>query len=238
MKPRSACVPAARPGILAVLAWLLMAAAPTLRADPVTVYGAGLQSCRSYLDARGADSGAALLPFVDWLSGFASGVNQTLKHRNNFLGLTDLTYALQRLDDYCRAKPAASYAEGAALLAYGSRTGPVAHTLQNTTYGSADKSCRSYLDVREQQDPSNGAEFEAWLGGYLSGVNTVSLDSGNVLGDSELLTAVTWLDAWCSAHSSTAYIGAVEALVAASKGGHAELARAGAAPAGSAAPLR
>lgn len=229
MKPRGTC--------LLVVVWLLMAAAPAVRADSVTVYGAGSQSCRSYLDARGADSGAALLPFVDWLSGFASGVNETHKHRNNFLGLTDLSYALQRLDDYCHAKPAAPFAEGAAILAYGSRTGPVAHTLQSTTYGSADKSCRSYLDAREQQDPIDGAEFEAWLGGYLSGVNTVSLDTGNVLGDADLLSAISWLDAWCSDHPSTAYIGAVQALVAASRG-HVEPARAAAAPAGSPAPLR
>src|ERR1700751_1960301 len=99
------------------------------------------------------------------------------------------------------------------MLVFGAKTGPAAHAIEVTTYGSADKSCGLYSQAREQRDPINGAEFRDWLGGYLSGVNAMSLRTSNVLGKTPLIDAVRWLDGWCSAHPVTAFGAAVEELV-------------------------
>src|SRR5579864_5749511 len=83
-------------------------AAQRVHADEVTTYGAGLQSCKAYLDARDATP-SDQVAFIDWLSGYFSGVNKTSSHRNNFLGLTDLTAALNSLDNYCNLRPRAPF---------------------------------------------------------------------------------------------------------------------------------
>jgi len=182
-------------------------------AEPVTVYGVGLESCHNYLDTLANDTVRDRVKFVDWLSGFVSGVNRAARHRNNYLGLADLGDGLLRIEHYCQARPHALFAEGAALIVYGARTGPAAHSLEPVNYGAADKTCGQYLEAREERAPANGAEFRDWVAGYLSGVNTISLTTGNVLGGAELLDAVRWLDAWCDAHPLTAFSGAAEALV-------------------------
>jgi hypothetical protein len=198
-----------------IVAILLLGAAtaPAVSADEITTYGVGLKSCRDYLQIRTEDNTVDQVVFIDWLSGYFSAVNKTSHHRNNFLGLGDLKDALSRIDDYCRARPLAPFAEAAAVMAFGARTGPAAHSIDASTYGSADKSCREYLAAREEQDPIDGAEFRDWLGGYLSGVNAISLDTNDVLGHTAMLDAVRWLDDWCSGHPVTSFGGAVEALV-------------------------
>jgi hypothetical protein len=153
--------------------------------------------------------------FVDWLSGYVSAVNRTSHHRNNFLGLGDLGEALRHIEIYCQARPLAPFALAASHIVYGAHTGPAAHAPEPVSYGSADKTCSQYLQAREDRDRINGAEFRDWLAGYLSGVNAMSLASGNVLGNSELLDAVRWVDDWCSGHPSLSYSAAAEALVSA-----------------------
>jgi hypothetical protein len=195
-----------------LLLWAL--ATPPAHAVAVTTYGAGLKSCKAYLDARQSDTGDDV-PFIDWLSGYFSGANRASTHRNNTLGLSDLGAARSWLDDYCRARPRAPFAQAASMLLLGAKPGPSAHSIEVTTYGSPDKSCGVYLDAREQQEMSYWAEFTDWLGGYLSGVNAISLATNNVLGSTELTDAVSWLDSYCGTHSATRFGAAVEALVTA-----------------------
>lgn len=196
--------------------WLVGAfAAAAVHASEVTTYGAGLQSCRAYLDARGQDN-AAQVAFVDWLSGYFSGVNKTARHRNNFFGLSDLGRALSWIDEYCGARPRAYFAEAAGMLLLGGKPGPAAHALEASSYGSADKTCGAYLETGEERDiayPDAAAEFTNWLGGYLSGVNAMSLDTNNVLGKADLSDAVSWLGKYCTEHSLTSFGAAVDALV-------------------------
>jgi hypothetical protein len=82
------------------------------------------------------------------------------------------------------------------------------------SYGSADKSCSQYQQARGERASTNGAEFRNWLAGYISGVNAISLTSGDILGGAELIDAVGWLDEWCVAHPLASFGGAVAALVA------------------------
>ena len=196
---------------------LLMSAlaVTTTHATGVTTYGAGLQSCKAYLDARHQDN-ATQVAFVDWLSGYFSGVNKTSRRRNNFFGLADLNGALSWLDDYCGARPRVYFAEAAGTLLLAGKPGPAAHSLKANSYGSADKSCEVYLEARAQRDIAYGdaaAEFTNWLGGYLSGVNAMSPDTNDILGKTQLSDAVSWLESYCSEHSLTSFGAAVDALV-------------------------
>lgn len=199
-----------------ICVWLVGALAATaVHASEVTTYGAGLQSCKAYLNARHQDD-ATQVAFVDWLSGYFSGVNKTARHRNNFFGLSDLTGALSWLDDYCDTRPRAYFAEAVGTLLFNGKPGPAAHSIEARSYGAADKSCEVYIEAREQRDAAYldaAAEFTNWLGGYLSGVNAMSLDTNNVLGKAELSEAVSWLEKYCRAESLTSFGAAVDALV-------------------------
>jgi hypothetical protein len=187
--------------------------APLAHADEVTTYGAGLKSCRAYTAARDEGTSASEVDFIDWLSGYFSAVNRTSNHRNNILGLTDLKLVLERLDNHCRARPEEHVAEAAGLLVLGAKPGPATHTIEVATYGSADKACHLFVEAREQKQTEFWAEFMHWLGGYLSGVNAMSLRTSNVLGDGELADAVHWLDGFCDAHPGTPFVAAVDALI-------------------------
>jgi len=189
-------------------------AVPAVHADSVTTYGAGLSSCWVYLHARDG-SIVDEVGFIDWLGGYFSAVNRTSSHRNNFLGLADLKNVLERLDNNCRVRPALHVAEAANIVVLGAKPGPSAHAIEATTYGSANKACHAFVEAREQKEAVYWAEFLHWLGGYLSGVNAMSLRTNNVLGTAELEDAVHWLDTFCSAHPQTSFEGAVEALIAA-----------------------
>lgn len=199
-----------------IVSMLLMGAMVTpVHAEAITTYGAGLKSCKAYLEARQSDTGEQVV-FVDWLSGYFSGVNKTSRHRNNFFGLSDLTRAMTWLDDYCSTRPTMPVAAAVGILLLGAKTGPTAHTLDATSYGSADKSCESYIDARQQRDEvyfAASSEFTNWLGGYVSGVNAMSFSTNSVLGSAELSDAVLWLETYCSAHPETAFGAAVDALI-------------------------
>ncbi len=194
-----------------------IAVAPSVRAEGVTVYGVGLKSCSSYLDAR--ETGNANpdeVAFIDWLGGYFSGANTTSTHRNNTLGLSDLQGAMYWLDEYCRARPRVHFVEAVHMMLLGAKPGPAAHTMETSTYGSADKSCRLFVEARGQQELSYSIEFTDWLGGYLSGVNGISLSTSNVLGGMKLAGALRWLEGYCNDHPVTSFSTAVEALIGAS----------------------
>jgi hypothetical protein len=189
--------------------------APAAHGVGITTYGAGLKSCKSYLDARQQDNRESVA-FVDWLSGYFSGVNKTSTHRNNFFGLSDLKGAMAWLDDYCNVRPQVRFAEAVGTLLLSGKPGPAAHSTEMTSYGSADKTCGIYLDARGQRDATYldaSAEFTNWLGGYLSGVNAMSFHTDNVLGNAELPDAVSWLEKYCRDHPLTGFGSAVNALV-------------------------
>jgi len=69
----------------------------TAHASEVTTYGAGLKTCAAYLDAR-EQQNSDEVPFVDWFSGYASGVNSTSNHTDNILGDANLKEAVYRVD--------------------------------------------------------------------------------------------------------------------------------------------
>jgi hypothetical protein len=203
----------------AIVSMLLLGAlgAPVTHAVGITTYGAGLKTCKTYLDTRQQDKSEAVA-FIDWLSGYFSGVNKTSTHRNNFFGLSDLKGAMARLEDYCTARPRAQFAEAVGILLLGGKPGPAAHSIEAINYGSADKSCEVYLDARRQRDVAYldaSAEFTNWLGGYLSGVNAMSLSTNNVLGKGELTDAISWLETYCGGHPLISFGNAVGALVVA-----------------------
>jgi hypothetical protein len=201
----------------AVVSMFLISAimAPAAHATGVTTYGVGLDSCKRYLDAR-QEAGAEQVAFVDWLSGYFSGVNRTSTHRNNFFGLSDLKGAMAWLDNYCSARPQIHFAEAVGGLVLNGKPGPAAHAIEDVNYGSADKSCAVYIEAREQRDAiyrGASSEFTTWLGGYVSGVNAISLRTNNVLGNTELSDAVSWLERYCGAHPQASFSKAVETLV-------------------------
>lgn len=199
-----------------VLVLLSTIISPVANAVGITTYGVGLKSCKSYLTSGQQDNGDSVA-FVDWLSGYFSGVNKTSTHRNNFFGLSDLKAAMVWLDDYCSSRSQVPFAAAVGALLLAGKPGPAAHSIDVTSYGSGGKSCGSYLDAREQRDITYleaPAEFTNWLGGYLSGVNAMSLRTDNVLGTAELGDAVSWLERYCQDHSLSSFGDAVDALVA------------------------
>lgn len=191
------------------------AAAPAAHAVGVTTYGAGLKSCGAYLEARDSNT-ADEVAFVDWLSGYVSAVNKTSRHRNNFLGLSDLGVAMSRIDAYCQARPLADFAQAVWTSIFGSQPGPATHSIKVADYGSVDRSCLIYHEAKEQRDSIYWEEFAGftnWLGGYLSGVNATSFATDNVLGNGKLTEALSWLDTYCTGHPVTPFGAAVDALV-------------------------
>ena len=182
------------------------------RSAEVTTYGTGLVPCGAYMDARQTDSSAEVVPFIDWLVGYFSGANAASNRHNNILGASDINAAMGRLDAICRHEPSAQFAHAAGTLMLGAASAAGAHSVEVTRYGSGFKPCQSYLVARGPQSV-DGDEFIQWLGGYLSGVNAISLRTNNVLGASELDQAVYWLDAYCSSHPGAPFSQAVSALV-------------------------
>src|SRR5665213_334518 len=194
-----------------IVSLILLVAAPVVKAVEITTYGPGLMSCNAYLAARDSES-ADELPFIDWLVGYLSGVNATSSRRNNILGLSDVKAAMYELDNFCRARPAARFAEAAGMFVMGASSAPGAHSVEVADYGSGFKSCATYIEARAPQS-LDGAEFTDWLGGYLSGVNAISLKTNNILGGAELPQAMYWLDNYCTANLPEPFAAAVGALV-------------------------
>jgi len=189
-------------------------AAPTAHASEVTTYGAGLKSCAAYLDAR-EQQNADEVAFVEWFSGYASGVNSTSNHTNNILGDANLKEAVYRLGNYCRAHPVTPVAVALDVLVIGARSTRARQTAEVTAYGTGVKSCAAYLYAREQSNADEAA-FVDWLGGYLSGVNAISLTTNNILGNSDLTAAIYWIDDYCRANSRARFAEAVDAATNAS----------------------
>jgi len=198
-------------GRILVAVALLLGATHTARATAVTTFGYGLQPCGAYLDDR-EQQNIDELAFIEWLGGYLSGVNATSTHTNNIMGDPNLKGAVYKLGAYCRAHPSLTVA----VALYGFVKGWSSTTAEQAdeamVYGNGYKSCRTYLDSRMQQSPDQRG-FIDWLGGYLSGVNAMSLNTNSALGDSELTNAVTWLDDYCRVNPGARFASAIGARV-------------------------
>ncbi|MFI4867867.1 MAG: hypothetical protein ACHQDD_00770 [Steroidobacterales bacterium] len=200
--------------VVMVLTFLIgTGAATTAHAVGVTTYGTGLKTCGAYLDAR-EQQNADEVAFVDWLSGYLSGVNATSIRTNNILGDSNLKGAVYWVGKYCRAHPTTPFSAAAFALLMGASASTATHGAQATTYGTGFKSCETYLDARELRNTDEMA-FVDWLGGYLSGVNAISKSTSNILGTSDLTGAIYWLDNYCREHSPARFAAAADARVAA-----------------------
>jgi hypothetical protein len=189
--------------------FLIGAGAVTAAHASVITYGAGLKSCGEYLDAREQQT-ADEVSFLDWLAGYVSGVNAISNRTNNVLGDSNLMGAVYWLGRYCHAHPVTPVAVALDMLVVGARSTTARQTVEVTTYGAGFKSCGTYLVAREQQNTDEPA-FIDWLGGYLSGVNAMSLSTDNILGNSDLTGAISWLDNYCRANPGTRFAAAVDA---------------------------
>ena len=203
--------------VIAAMVVIAACVALTAHASEVTTYGAGLKSCGAYLDARDQQS-ADEVAFVEWFSGYASGVNSTSNHTNDILGDANLKEAVYRLGNYCRAHPVTPVAVALDVLVIGARSTRGKKTAEVTTYGTGVKSCSAYLYAREQSNVDEAA-FVDWFGGYLSGVNAISLTTDNILGNSDLTAAIYWIDDYCRANPRARFAEAVEARLAPSHRG-------------------
>ena len=65
------------------------------------VYGVGRQTCLTYLEARQA-GGIAELSYKNWISGYLTSSNRSVKNTYNLLGSTDFHGAMEWLDRYCK----------------------------------------------------------------------------------------------------------------------------------------
>jgi hypothetical protein len=198
---------------ISIVSLILLGAVPPANAVEIATYGTGLMSCSTYVNAREGES-ADEVTFIDWLVGYLSGVNATSNRRNNVLGISGIRETMYKLDHFCRTRPLVQFGEAVGMLVMGASAAPGAHSVEVTNYGSGFKSCETYIEAREPQSLDN-AEFLDWLGGYLSGVNAISLRTNNILGGSELTQAIYWLDNYCNAHPKEPFAMAVGALVTA-----------------------
>jgi len=195
-----------------VALFLVGATAAVAAHGEVVTYGAGLKTCDSFLVAKDQQD-VEEVSILDWLAGYVSGVNSTSNHINNVLGDTNLTGAVYWLDDYCRAHPRVEIAVALDILVVGARSTTARRTVELTTYGTGFKSCDAYLNARQEGSAAQIA-FIDWLGGYVSGVNALSLSTDNVLGDEDLTPAVYWIDNYCRSNPDTHFAEAIEARLA------------------------
>lgn len=202
--------------LLAVISLLVIAAASAnaALAEGVTTYGTGLRSCEAYRDAKDRQSSEEVA-FVDWFSGYLSGVNSAYNRANNILADANLKEALSWVDQYCRAHTTDSFAVASFALLRRASAATRTQDFKQITYGAGFKSCGTYLNARETRDPDE-MEFVDWLGGYLSGVNAISMDTTNVLGTSDLAGTISWLDDYCRERAAARFAAAAEARVAGS----------------------
>ena len=64
-----------------------------------------------------------------------------------------------------------------------------------TTYGTGLIPCATYLDARAKESSAEVVPFSDWLVGYFSGANATSNRHNNILGPSDINTAMVRLNA-------------------------------------------
>src|SRR5579859_7020562 len=199
---------------VAFLPCLLLAGWVTPAQSKVVTYGIGLKSCETYLAAKDQES-RDQLAFIDWVSGYVSGVNALSTRVNNLLGDSNLQGTIYWLDTFCRKHVKTSVAVALDLLAAVSRSTTARTTVEVITYGVGFKSCSTYIEARQQQGADESAfteeaPFMDWFAGYVSGVDAFSLGTDNALRGSDLTGAILWLDNYCQAHPAMRFAAAVD----------------------------
>jgi hypothetical protein len=194
---------------LLVLAALFGALTPAH--SKVVTYGTGLKSCGAYLEAK-EQQGADEVAFIDWLSGYVSGVNALSNRINNILGDTNLQRTVLWLGTFCQRHPQTLVAVALDVLVVNSRSTVARPTVEVVTYGAGFRPCSLYLEARRERSPDEAA-FMDWLSGYVSAVNAFSLSTDSVLGNSDITDAIQWVDDYCEAHSDVHFATAAEARI-------------------------
>ncbi len=198
---------------LATIACLLTAG-NDIRSQSADVddYGTGLVPCGTYPDARQKDSSAEVVAFIDWLVGYF--FREQMPRRTAITTFSDHRTSTRRWGDSMRSvvtSPRPSSPRGGHLAVRRRLRG-------RRTFRRSDplrlwiQALPVYIEDGRPQS-LDGEEFVHWLGGYLSGVNAISLRTNDVLGTSKLDQAVYWLDTYCSSHPVAPFSQAVNALV-------------------------
>ena len=204
--------------IIIVLLCVALAGSVTPAQSKVVTYGAGLESCEVYLAAKEQGSREGLA-FIDWVSGYVSGVNALSNRVNNIMGDTNLQGTIYWLDGFCRKHSQTSVAVALDVRAAGARSTTGRSTVEVIIYGAGFKSCSRYIEAREQQGADEAAftdqtPFMDWFAGYVSGVDAFSLGTDNALAGSDLTAAILWIDGYCQAHPELQFAAAAEARLA------------------------
>jgi len=76
----------------------------------VITYGAGFRSCDAYIEARQQRSPEEA-GFLDWLGGYVSAINAFSLSTDSVLGKSDITKAVQWVDEYCQAHSGMHFAD-------------------------------------------------------------------------------------------------------------------------------
>jgi hypothetical protein len=195
--------------VITVFSFVMLGCAAMPAQCKVVTYGTGLKSCEIYLAAKEQGSREGLA-FIDWVSGYVSGVNALSNRVNNVLGDTNLQGTIYWLDGFCRKHSQTAVAVAMDILVAGARSTVARPTVEVIIYGAGFKSCSTYLGARQARGADEAA-FVDWLGGYFSAVNAFSLSTDNVLNSSDLTASIVWLDGYCQAHPGVRFAAAAEA---------------------------
>jgi hypothetical protein len=204
--------------VITVFLFVMLGCAASPAQSKVVTYGAGLKSCEVYLAAKEQGSREGLA-FIDWVSGYVSGVNALSNRVNNIMGDTNLQGTIYWLDGFCRKHSQTSVAVALDVRAAGARSTTGRSTVEVITYGAGFKSCSTYIEAREQQGADEAAfteeaPFMDWFAGYVSGVDAFSLGTDNALAGSDLNAAILWIDGYCQAHPAVQFAAAAAARLA------------------------
>jgi hypothetical protein len=81
---------------------------------------------------------------------------------------------------------------------------------KNSQYGMLTDTCGEYVKDRAK---NRTLRHTSWIAGYVTAYNSVSPETYNILGKSNVQSAMLWLDNWCKAHPSENLAGGMHALV-------------------------
>ena len=65
--------------------------------------------------------------------------------------------------------------------------------------GAGTASCGTWLAHRSPGDP-NSAQFDAWVTGYVTGVNQFADEDGDVTGHQDSDGMIAWVTTYCTSH--------------------------------------
>ena len=81
---------------------------------------------------------------------------------------------------------------------------------KNGQYGILTDTCGEYAKDRAK---NRTLRYTSWLAGYVTAYNSVSPDTYNILGKSNVKSTMQWLDSWCKANPEEHLAGGMHALM-------------------------